>query len=69
VEGLIEPHLPPDDHAIQNDKLALGKATCIPASIKGFFQLHKVGECGSRLDALGHGMKFRAHFAPPFRIL
>jgi hypothetical protein len=52
VEGLIEPHLSLDNHAIQNDKLALGKATSIPTPIKGFFQLENVGECGSRFDAL-----------------
>jgi hypothetical protein len=50
VECLIETHFPLDDHAIQNDKLALGKATRIPASIERSFQLHKVGECGGRFD-------------------
>jgi hypothetical protein len=47
---LIEPHLSLYYHAIQNNKLTLGKATRIPASIERSFQLHKVGECGGRFD-------------------
>jgi hypothetical protein len=40
---LIEPHLSLYYHAIQNNKLTLGKAAYIPASIERSFQLHKVG--------------------------
>jgi hypothetical protein len=62
--GSIEPHFSLDYHAIQNDKLAFGKTSYIPASFERLFQLIKIRHCRGRFDALGHRVKFRAHASP-----